>query len=334
MSKRPTITDVARIANVSLMSVSRAMNNRPGLSEQTRQHILKIANELGFRPSRIARGLATRRSATIGLCMPDVANPFFSQIARAAEDEAYKFGYSVFLVNTAEDLNRENIMLETLMQQEVDGAILCSPRLPFETLAPYLDIIPATVLVNRYLDYPIRNSSSINIDDQSAARQAVLHFVGQGRKNIGFIGGPSTSVSGARRMEGYQSALIESKIPFDPCMVASLTPDIEGGRLATFQLLSRCPSIDALLCFNDLVAAGAINACKEMQRRVPEDVAVIGVDDIPLASLYSPTISTLRVDLSWIGFAAMSLLMQLIARPSPAPGMIFVQPEFIYRQSG
>jgi DNA-binding LacI/PurR family transcriptional regulator len=161
MNKRPTISDVARLAGVSLMSVSRALNDRPGLGEATRQRILRIADEIGFRPSQIARGLATQRTSTVGLVMPDVANPFFAQIARGAEDAAYENGYSVFLINTAEDVERERAALDSLWQKQIDGAILCSPRLTLDELKPRIMRFPAAVLVNRELDRPILNISAI-----------------------------------------------------------------------------------------------------------------------------------------------------------------------------
>jgi len=333
MNKRPTISDVARIASVSLMSVSRAMNNRPGLSEETRQHILQIADEIGYRPSQIARGLATRRTSTIGLVMPDVANPFFAQIARGAEDAAYENDYSVFLINTAEDIEREKSALDTLWQKEIDGAILCSSRLSLEELKPYLLRFPAAVLVNRQLDVSMVNVATINVDDRLGAQQAVQHLVKNGRQHIAYIGGPITSISSQRRLDGYRLGLKSMQLEFDPSLVEHCPPVTEGGRTAAQTLFSRVPDVDAVFCFNDLVAAGVMQACAEHRRDVPVDVAVIGADDIPLASLVRPALSTLRVDQYQIGHQANSLIMTLLKNDSLTQRTVRIQPEFIARDS-
>ena len=180
MEKRPTISDVAREASVSLMSVSRAMNNRPGLSDKTRKRILDIANQLGYRPSGVARALATNRSFTVGLMMPDVTNPFFSQIAKGAEDVAYSMGYNLFLVNTDEDIEREKIALNSLLDKQVDGAILCSPRLPWEQILKHISHFQFTVLINRELDEPRSDCATINIDDTFGAKLAIEHLSNRG----------------------------------------------------------------------------------------------------------------------------------------------------------
>ncbi len=334
MKKRPTISDVARIAGVSLMSVSRAVNNKPGLGEETRQHILRIADEIGYRPNQIARSLATRHTSTIGLMIPDVANPFFAQIARGAEDAAYENDYSVFLINTAEDIQREKSALDSLWQKEIDGAILCSPRLSLEALKPYLNRFPVTVLVNRELDSPIPNVATINVDDHLGAQKAVEHLVNAGRKRIALIAGPETSVSSQRRRDGYCLGLAASQRTFDPTLIESCPPTTAGGHDAALKLFSRAPSVNAIICFNDLVAVGAMQACTAQGWNVPTDIAVIGADDIPLASLVRPALSTLHVDQHEIGRQASSLIMEFLAGETPSRQTILVEPEFISRSSG
>jgi len=333
MNKRPTISDVAQAAGVSLMSVSRAMNNRSGLSDETRQRILQIADEIGFRPSQIARGLATRRTSTVGLVMPDVSNPFFAQIARGAEDAAYESGYSVILINTAEDIQREISALDTLWQKEIDGAILCSPRLSLDELKPYIARFPATVLVNRELDVPISNVATINVDDQLGAHQVVQHFVENERKHIAYIAGPKTSISSQRRLDGYRQGLKSANRTFDPSLVEYCSPTTEGGRIAAQNLFSRSPDVDAILCFNDLVAVGAMQACDEHGWKIPADVAIIGADNIPLASLVRPALSTLHVDQYQIGHLANSLTMRLLKSDLSTQRTVLIQPNFIARET-
>ena len=333
VKKRPTTADVARLAGVSMMTVSRVMNDLPGVSNATRLRIRSIADQIGFRPSQIARGLATRHSATIGLVMPDVSNPFFSQIARGAEDAAYEQGYSLFLINTAEDPAREESALDTLWQQEIDGAILCSSRLNMSALLPMVEKFPAAVLVNRELETPLANIATINVDDQKGAFMAVTYFLQHARKKIAFIAGPSTSVSSRRRLQGYRFALESSGLKFDAELVEHCAPSTECGRSATIKVLNRHPDVDALFCFNDLTAVGAMQACFQQGYRIPADIAVIGADDIPLASLVTPRLSTLRVDPNWIGCTAMSLLVQMIDDPASTPPALTVEPELILRKS-
>ena len=331
--KRPTIADVARLADVSMMTVSRVMNDNPGVGEETRQRIREIADQIGFRPSQIARGLATRRSATIGLVMPDVSNPFFSQIARGAEDSAFEQGYSLFLINTAESAERENSAIETLWQQEIDGAIFCSPRLEDKIFLPYLERFPAVVLVNRELKKNISTVSTINIDDRFGADLAVKRFLSLGRRNIAHLAGPGNSLSSRRRLEGYRTTITEAGLKFDPALIEHCVPLPEGGREAARRLLNRRPDVDALFCFNDLCAVGAMQVCQDMGRKIPEDVAIIGADDIPLASMVTPKLSSLHIDPNWIGCQAMTMLGSLINHPESPVKPLVIQPELILRQS-
>lgn len=333
MKKRPTLADVARAAGVSMMTVSRAMNNKPGLSDELRQKILTLTEEMGFRPNQIARGLATKQTLTIGLVVPDITNPFFAHIARSVEDTAYEHGYSVFLINTAEDLDRERTALDSLWQQDIAGAILCSTRLPLGELIPAIQRFPAVILFNRELKDPLPNTVTINVNDQRGAQMAVQHFYERGRSRIGFIGGPTSSLSGQRRLEGYRQALKSVNIAFDPLLVEHCTPEIECGRSAAEAILARRPDIDALLAFNDLVAMGAIQACQEIGKAVPADIAIIGADDIPLATIVRPKLTTIKVSLSHIGRLSMHTLLEMIEGESSAASYQ-IEPELVVRESG
>ncbi|MBT3336944.1 MAG: LacI family DNA-binding transcriptional regulator [Anaerolineae bacterium] len=305
MNKRPTISDVAQAAGVSLMSVSRAMNNRPGLSEETRKKILSIADQLGYRPSGVARALATKRSSTVGLMMPDVTNPFFSQIAKGAEDLAYAMGYNIFLVNTDEDIKREIKALHSLFEKQVDGVILCSPRLPFDQLKKHIEHFQFTALINRELNSPRSDCVTININDAYGSALAIKHFSNQGHKKIAFLTGPEESISRERRLKGFIQALETHSIPYDENLVLPCSPDTTGGYHAATALLSGRDDITAILSFNDLVAFGAIQACDELGKDIPNQVAVIGFDDIPLASIMKPKLSTLRTNKRELGHRAM-----------------------------
>ena len=332
MKKRTTLADIARSAGVSLMTVSRAVNNKPGISEELRGKILAMAEEVGYQPSHIARSLATNRTCTIGLVVPDNINPFFAQIARGVEDVAYENGYNIFLVNTAEILDREVAAHNSLWQKSIDGVILCSSRLPAEELETQTQRFPAAVLLNRELSSPLPKTVTINVNDLRGAQLAMQHFVNQGRSRIAYINGPATSTSARRRLDGYRAGLKTFDLPFDAQIVESCFPNTECGREATSLLLARRPDIDAIYAFNDLIAVGAMQICLEAGKHVPGDVAIIGVDDIPLATIIRPQLTTLHVNLSHIGRLAMHALLEIIEGDA-SPSAIRIEPELYVRDS-
>lgn len=332
MKKRPTLEDVSRAAGVSLMTVSRAINGKPGVSDEVRHKIISLARELGYHPNQIARGLATNSTTSIGLVVPDNTNPFFAQIARGVEDTAYSQKYNIFLVNTAEDPAREKAALNSLWQKGVDGLIICSSRLPGEVLEDEISRFPAVVLLNRELKLPPPHTITINVDDQRGAKLAVNYFLQKGRKHIAYLDGPNNSTSAKRRLIGYRAAIEEARIPFDPHMVECCAPDTEGGRAATAALLARRTDIDAIYAFNDLVAVGAIQIAEECGRKVPDDISIIGVDDTPIATIVRPRITTLHVNLRHIGRLAMRTLLDTIEGGSSSTA-IQIEPELIVRES-
>lgn len=333
MSDRVTMADVARTVGVSLMTVSRVINRRGDVSDETRQRVLEAIEQLGYRPSSIARGLATSHTGTLGLVVPDVANPFFSDVARGVEHIAYAASYSVFLCNTEEDPAREWSVLESLDQQRVDGIILCSSRLGDTQLDAVCQSDTAVVLVNRRPPTPARGVAAVMIDDVTGARCTVEHFLERGHQAIAFLAGPANSWSAQRRMDGYRAALRDAGVAANPGWILHAAPNVEGGQAATVQLLSRHPELTALFCYNDLVAIGCLRACAELGIRVPDQLAVAGFDDIPLAALVTPALTTHRVPRYQLGVHAVKALLDQITGAAEGPGEILVRPELILRAS-
>ncbi len=336
MSFRVTIADVAREAGVSRQTVSRVINNKGEISPATLSHVRDVIERLGYRPSSIARGLATRKTLTIGLVVPDIANPFFAEIARGAGDVAHEAGYSLLLCTTAEDQAREADVLRALEDQSVDGIILCSSRLAEPDLLAAIARQRAVVLVNRKLE---GCQGGVWVDDARGARLAVEHLLRAGRRTIGCLAGPyPISHSSRERARGYAGALAAAGgdpdlSRLDEGLRLPCVPDSAGGRAAARALLLARPDIDALFCHNDLIAVGALQACAQLGRRVPQDVAVVGSDDILLAGLVNPALTTLRVDKQAIGAAAMHLLLdQISGCLADCEGVVF-QPELIVRAS-
>ncbi len=331
MSKRVNIADVAREAGVSAQTVSRALNNKGEISAETRERVLATVERLGYRPNTLARGLVTQKTSTLGLVVPDIANPFFSEVARGAEDTAHRAGFSLLLCNTMENSAREMEALRTLEAQRVDGIILCSSRLSEEEFGAFLSRLPAVILVNR--ESSGNDLKSVCIDDEAGARSATQHLLRSGRRALAFLAGPPASHSGQRRAQGYQRALSEAGMTVDPALSVECTPHLEGGYNAAGQLLACCPEIDAFLCYNDLVAVGALQACAALDRRVPEDIAVVGCDDILLAGLVTPPLTTLRSDKRALGAEAVRLLLRKLAGCVDGCEDVVLQPELIVRAS-
>ena len=331
ISKRVNIADVAREAGVSAQTVSRALNNKGEISVETRGRVLEIVERLGYRPNTLARGLVTQKTSTIGLVVPDIANPFFSEVARGAEDAAHQAGYTLLLCNSRENPVREMEALRTLEAQRVDGIILCSSRLSEDELGAMLARLPAVILVNR--ESSGNDLRSVCIDDEAGARYATQHLLRTEHRSIAFLAGPPASHSGLRRAQGYRRALSEAGMPIDPALSVACTPHLEGGYNAARQLLSRQPEIDAFLCYNDLVAVGALQACAAQDRHVPEDIALIGCDDILLAGLVTPPLTTLRSDKRALGAEAIRLLLRRLAGCVDGCENVVLQPELIVRAS-
>jgi len=307
--KRCTVDDVAKAARVSGMTVSRAMNGMPGLGSETRERVLEAAKRLGYRPSRVARALASRRSTSLGIVLPDMANPFFAILAKAATDVAREASRSVFVMNTDESPALELSAIESLRAEEIAGIIVAGSRLPEVKLRAAVADFDAAVLINRDFSGPGRGC--VNVLDREGAAEAVAYLASIGRKRIGLIAGPATAAGARRRCAGYRDGLQRGGLAYAPALVRVGAPTIEGGVTAGRQLLSRSPRVDAILAYNDLVAIGVLRALEEAGRSVPGDVAVMGTDDVPYAAIVKPALSTVRADIPLLGASAMRLLLAL-----------------------
>jgi LacI family transcriptional regulator len=331
---RCTAEDVARAAGVSMMTVSRAMNGRPGLGKDTKARVIEAAERLGYRPSKAARTLASRRSSSLGMVMPDIANPFFSTLAKAAIDVARAAGRSVFVMNTDEDSSMEMDAIEELRGEEIDGVIVAGSRLSDARLLEAVAPFGAAVLVNRNCS---RGSASprigcVNVDDRRGAAEALAYLASSGRRRIGLLTGPRTASGTKRRLAGYRDGLARAGLAYDGDRVERCVPTAEGGASAAAALIARCPELDAIMAYNDLAAIGVLRAMEEAGRSVPGDVAVMGNDDIPYAALVRPALSTVRADIARLGAEAMTLLLA-ISEGGDVPEFASQIPSIVARES-
>jgi LacI family transcriptional regulator len=327
---RITIADVAREAGVSRQTVSRVLNDKDEISPSTRESVMRVIERLGYSPSGVARSLATNRTLTVGLVVPDITNPFFPEIARGVEDVAREHGYEMFLCNSVEDPEREEHVLRALEDKRVDGTIICGSRLPRERLFPRLRGQRSAVLVNR--PAPPELAGTVRVEDAEGTVRAVDHLLRSGRSVIGFLRGPPNSHSARERARGFEKALSAVDHDRDPGLMRPCAPNPEGGYGAALELLSERSGIDGLVCYNDLVAVGALRACAELGSDVPADIAVVGCDDIMFAGLLSPTLTTLRVPKYDIGASAARMLLDRIRGRRGESGVL-LRPELVIRES-
>ncbi|MCG0277173.1 MAG: LacI family transcriptional regulator [Thermanaeromonas sp.] len=326
-----TIKDVARRAGVSVTTVSRVLNNSPHpISPETRRKVLEAVAELGFCPNAAARSLQLNETRMIGLMLPDVANPYYSGIVRGIEDVAHQEGYTVILCNTDRSRERTLKYLRVLREKRVDGVIFMGGGVVEDAREDHFfqkEDIPTVVIGRHFGFFP-----SVQIDNADAARRAVIHLLERGHRDIACIAGPSSSTTSRDRLAGYRQALEEKGLKYEPSRIvhADFTP--HGGYEAVRKLLEHKPWPTALLAHNDLMAVGAIKALADEGLSVPRDMAVVGFDDIPLASYVLPRLTTVRVPVYELGATAMRLLRDLLGGRT-VPQVTLLPVELIIRES-
>jgi len=335
MNKQITIRDVAKEAGVSRQTISRAFNDKGEISPETKQHVLDVAQRMGYRPSGLARSLTTNRTYTVGLLIPDISYHFYSLIAKGVETVSSAAGYGLYLANTLRDIQRETQALDTLWDRRVDGAILYASFLSPGQLAEYVERYQHVVFINcQTVPDGKGKIATINVDDTFGAQTAVAHLLENGHIRIAFLSGPEFSVSGRRRRAGYEQAFKAHGLTADPNLVYECFPDIEGGYEIAQQLLEDHPEVTAILAYNDMTAVGAMRACQDRGIKIPKEIAIIGFDDIPLASILRPSLTTVRIGKQDLGQQAMTTLLAMIEGKSDeiATEQI-ITPELVIRES-
>jgi LacI family transcriptional regulator len=328
-----TISDVARLAGVSSMTVSRVINDSAGVKPDKRRRVEEAIAELGYVPSRLARGLTRQRTGTLAVIVPDVANPFYTLIVRGAEDVARRAGYRVIFCDTHADIVAEQEVIEEMIAHRVEG-ILIAPvsdrsRDHLRRLAKFG--VPF-VLVDRTV--PGIDSDAVLGDSEAGARQLVDHLIAHGHRRIGMIV-ESSDVSTARdRRKGYEAALAAASIPVDPALVANAAVDPSGGLDGMQQLLALDDRPTAVFTVNNLVALGAIEAVRAAGLEVPDDIALVCFDDIEYASRLYPFLTVMEQPAETFGTLSTQLLIERIEGRGPERTRLVVLPaEFVIRKS-
>lgn len=303
---RVTIRDVAKKANVSLMTVSRVFNKKGNISRATEAKVLKAIKELDYRPSITARSLAGKKSDFIAIIVPDISNPFFSEMVKGAEDFARESGYNIFLGDTEGEVKLEKEYIDAAINRMADGIILVAPRLEDSLICKINDSTPL-VLVDRSINK--NDVLQVYIDNLKGAMSAVEYLISLNHKHIAFLSGPRDVLDSLRREKGYIMALKKHNIPINPKLMLTGDFKFECGRYAFEKFYSNYPKPTAIFASNDIMAFGLIRRAREMNLKVPKDVSIVGFDDISLSSLVNPPLTTVRHPILKMGIKAVELLI-------------------------
>lgn len=305
LSMRPTIADIAQLAQVSKATVSAVLNDRPGISPATRARVLAVIKKFNYRPNEIARSLSSRKTRSIGLVIKEIDNPYFARIMKGVFDICREKGYTVLLGSSELSPVQERQSIEALANQRVGGLIISplqGPDSDFTWLADLLRDRYPLVMLGQVRNY---HTTVVDIDNVQAACKAVEYLIALGHRDIAYFAGPSYSSHSEERQRGYQQALMNHGLPVRPEFILPVGSERELGYQAGLTLFRRPgPHPTAFFCYNDLVAIGLANALHTLHIAVPQEVSIIGCDDLDLSPCYRIPLTTIHVPAYEIGRAA------------------------------
>ncbi|WP_318496218.1 substrate-binding domain-containing protein [Photobacterium leiognathi] len=328
-----TMKDVAKLAGVSTSTVSHVINKTRFVSEEISERVNKAAKELNYyAPSALARSFKVNRTKTIGMLVTTSTNPFFGEVVKGVERSCYQQGYSLILCNTEGDHQRMHESINTLLQKRVDGLILMCATLEgehFDIFEHYADI-PVVVM-----DWGPMQFTSDKIQDNSlrGGYMAAKYLINAGHSEIGCITGPLDRIQAEMRYNGYLQAMDEAGFSVEPLWVVEADFECEGGYNAFTQLHANGTLPSALVVANDMMAMGVINAANELGIQIPEQLSIIGYDDIHIAKFMSPSLTTIHQPKYRLGQAAVETLLTRLDEPETAPRIIELEPTLVERNS-
>jgi LacI family transcriptional regulator len=327
-----SIKDVAKEAGVSIATVSRVLNDIDVVNEETKKKVLEAIKKLGYRPNIVARSLKTQRTRTVGILIPDISSQFYPEIVRGAEDVANIYDYNVMLCNSDFDIKKEKEYLKVLKEKMVDGVLYMSSSLGDETLELINELDLKTVLVETKDKEGI--FPSVTIDNISAAYDATKYLLDKGLEKVAFIG-TKKDVTNAwtMRYDGYEKALKEKNININEELTYFGGLKVKTGYEGVNEILGRGITPEAIFCASDEIAMGAINALREKGIKVPEDVSVIGFNDIYSAQVFYPKLTTIAQPMYDMGSVAMRMLIKLINQKELEIGHYVLPHQLVKRDS-
>jgi DNA-binding LacI/PurR family transcriptional regulator len=310
-----TIKDVAQAADVSTATVSHVINGTRYVSDDVRRRVLEAMELLNYQPNAVARGLRTKKTRLLALVIPDITNPFFTDLARGFQDAADQRGYVVVLCNTDRALERELRFLDILQQQRVDGLVLNPTMVTAEDLRRLLMAQVAVVLIGSQIDDP--DFDLVMVDNIRGGADAVQHLIDLGHDRIGLVCGPRTTSSGLQRYQGYCQALELNGLPYVDALVAEGNFTYEGGYTCMQRILAQQPLPTAIFATSDVMALGAKKAIEDFGLCIPTELSLIGFDDIPRVSMVDPKLTTIAQPRYQMGWESARLLIDRIEQSTP-----------------
>ncbi|MGE5529975.1 MAG: LacI family DNA-binding transcriptional regulator [Patescibacteria group bacterium] len=325
-----TIRDIARHTNLGIATVSRVLNERPGVSPETRETVLHAVKELNYRPNSIARSLVKKRTHSIGLIVSDITNPYFSTLAKHVEDLASEAGYAVVMCNTDHRVDKEEFYAAVLEERRVDGLVFASSGFNSKHIIHLAGKIPVAAL-DREIDH--QNVCVVAQDNVKGTFLATEHLIANGHRRIACFTGPLTIAASLDRLRGYQMALSAHSLEVDRDLIREGRWTEESGAELARDLLARDNGVTAVVASNDLCALGVVEACREMGFGVPERLSVVGYDDIYLASLLRPRLTTVAQPIGEMSRAAMRFILARLHGQEPGDRRVVYSPRLVPRDS-
>lgn len=313
---RVTIRDVAREAGVSVNTVSRALAGKPDVSPQTRAKVLEVAKRLGYRPNKLARGLRSNKTFTLGVIVTDIANPFFAELVKGVEETARKNGYSILLEDTSEDPKKEEKAIQVMIGERVDGLLITPVQSSRKAVEEVLESGFPIVLMGRY--FSDLEAPYVVTDDVRGAIIAVEHLIDLGHREIAHVAGPLHISSAMDRLCGYLQALEKHGIAVREDYILKGAVTLEDGYRAGKELLRLRPLPSAVFAYSDFVAIGIMQAILEEGLRIPTDVSLVGYDDILFSAYTKVPLTTVRIPKRTLGSEAVKMLLKKLAGKATA----------------
>lgn len=328
---RVVISDVAAAAGVSTTTVSHALSGRRAVSEETRQRILEVINELGYRPNLVARSLRIQQTKSVALLVVDISNPYYPMVAQTVHDGLAEKGYVSFIGITYGEAEAEEALLQDMARRNVDGIIIQPMSLTPEEIREIVGPLPL-VLIS---DYQGRlQADQIQTNDGQGMADAVRHLAERGIAEIGFISGPDGRSPGALRLTSFRAAAQALAVEVAENWIEHVAFSREGGHEAGRRLLSLPHRPRAIMCANDVIAVGLIDAVRELGLTIPDDLAIVGFDDIDTASMTTPRLTTVRNPAREVGLACSEAILRRITSGPEVPYTVYTLPtEFVRRDS-
>jgi DNA-binding LacI/PurR family transcriptional regulator len=331
---RVSIKDIARAAGVSHSTVSRALRDSPLVKAETRSRIQDLAREMGYSPDAWARSLVMRQTRAVGVVVTTIADPFIAEVVQGIESTAYQHDYTVILASSGSEPERELAAVEMLRSKRVDGVIVTSSRVGALYQKHLERIGVPVVLLNNHSEQSGRYTFSVTVDNQHGGHLATQHLIELGHRRIAYVNGPAYISSSEGRLTGYRQALIEAGIPPELDWVMPGTGRTEAGEQAFRALTALAEPPTAVFCYNDVTAIGLLRAAREAGLSVPQDLSVVGFDDIPFASYLHPALTTVAQPKFEMGKQAMQMALELMSASSSSQvSDIIVKGQLIVRAS-